>query len=137
MNRPRVSGFALVGGCLASLLVYLVAGAVLVTLVQRGFPGEVDAQGRAVGPHVLTLDLVAQAIATFAAGAVALPFVRGRWALATAVMGGVLLLVLAAATWSMWDLAPAWVNLLGLVTTLPFFALGAAFRSAGARTVAP
>ncbi len=131
MNRALQSGLALAWGSLLSVLVYLVAGGVLVTVVQAVFAGEVDAQGHPFGLRVLMFDLVAQGVSAFLAGAVTLRFAGGRWWLATVAIGGVLMSVLAAATWAWGSASPRWFNVLSLAITPPFFALGAAWRAAG------
>ena len=126
----------LVRGTLLCLVVFALVAVLFAALAQACFPADIDAQGHVVGMRALLIDVVGDGIAAFAAGAVASPYAGDRWRLATGVMGGVLFLVLGAATAALWQAEPVWFNLVTLSLILPFVALGAAWCSAGVRSPA-
>lgn len=128
-KRPK-----LVRGTLLCLVVYALVAVLFAAIAQAVFPADIDARGHVVGMRALLFDVVGDGIAAFAAGAVASPYAGDRWRLATGVMGGVLFLVLGAATAVLWQAEPVWFNVVTLSLILPFVALGAAWCSAGLRT---
>jgi hypothetical protein len=117
-------------GIVLSMLAYLAISIVLVLVVHASLPGEVTWDGQVVGRLALLLDLGVQAVACFVAGAVALAHAQGSIRLATAAMGGAILALVLASTVSFWNLAPAWYDWAVIAMTLPFVALGAAWRRA-------
>jgi hypothetical protein len=121
------------GGLLLSALTYLLSGLLLVLIVHLALPGEVDPQGHVSGRTSLLLDLCANAIACFLAGAVA-PGQTGPAARAPGLGAcAVVLAIAAASTLAFWNATPAWYNWALLGTTAPFVALGASWRRAARR----
>jgi hypothetical protein len=127
----------LVTGVVVATVAYLLVCVFLVLVVQACVPGEVAPDGRVAGGLSLVLDLAAQAIACLAAGAVALRHAQGSVTLATATMGGAIFAIVLACTLGFWSLAPAWYNWAIIVMTLPFVALGAAWRRAAGSVESP
>jgi hypothetical protein len=123
-----------VTGVVLSTLTYLLASIFLVLVVHACLPGEVSPEGQIIGRGSLLLDLAVQAVACFAAGAVAFAHAQGSVRLATAAMGGAIFAIVLASTLAFWSLVPDWYNEALLAMTLPFVALGAAWRSAAMRT---
>ncbi len=122
----------LVWGSLLSALVFLVVGGLLSTAVRLACPGDFDALGHAFGKGALFLNILVQGLSAFAAGAVAAGYAGHDWRRATAFAGGGLFVLLLLATVAFWTAAPAWFNVVTLAMTLPFVALGAAWRGSGA-----
>jgi hypothetical protein len=117
-------------GIVLSMLAYLAISIVLVLVVHACLPGEITWDGQVVGQLALLLDLGVQGIACFAAGAVALSHAQGSVRLATAAMGGAIFTIVLGSTLSFWNLAPPWYDWAVIAMTLPFVALGAAWRRA-------
>lgn len=117
-------------GIVLSTLTYLFISTVLVLIVHAFVPGAGLPDGRIVGRWCLMLDLAAQAIACFIAGAVALAPAQGSVGLATGAMGGAIFALVLATTLAFWSVVPDWYNEALIATTLPFVALGAAWRRA-------
>jgi hypothetical protein len=119
-----------VTGIVLSTLTYLLLSVFLVLVVHACAPGGVQPDGHIVGRSSLILDLAVQGIACFAAGAVALAHAQDSVRRATLAMGGAILALVLASTLSFWSLAPDWYNEALIAMTLPFVALGAAWRRA-------
>jgi hypothetical protein len=119
-----------VTGVVLSTLTYLLLSICLVLVVHACLPGVVLAEGPVVERWSLVLDLAVQAIACFVAGAVALAHAHGSVRLATLAMGGAIFALVLASTIAFWSLVPDWYNETLIAMTLPFFALGAAWRRA-------
>jgi hypothetical protein len=117
-------------GIVLSTLTYLLLSVLLVLLVHACVPGGVRPDGRPAAQASLILDLAVQGVACFAAGAVALAHAGGSIRLATGAMGGVILALVLASALSFWSLVPDWYNEALIAMTLPFVALGAAWRRA-------
>ena len=117
-------------GIVLSTLTYLLLSVLLVLVVHASVPGGVEPDGRIVGRTSLILDLVVQAIACFAAGAVALVHAQGSVRRATVAMGGTIFALVLASALCFWSLVPDWYNEALIAMTLPFVALGAAWRRA-------
>jgi hypothetical protein len=120
----------IVTGIVLSTLTYLLLSVFLVVIVHACVPGEAPADGRIVGRTSLFLDLAVQALACFAAGAVALAPARRSVRLATGAMGGAIFALVLASALCFWSLVPDWYNEALIAMTLPFVALGAAWRRA-------
>jgi hypothetical protein len=118
------------GGLLLSAMTYLLAGLLLVLIVHAALPDEVDPQGHVAGRAGLMLDLCANALACFLAGAIASARVPGgaRWRRTAAC--GAILGIAAVSTFAFWDATPAWYNAAILGTTPLFVAIGASWRDA-------
>ena len=118
------------GGLLLSAATYLLASLLLVLIVQVALPGEVDPQGHVAGRTTLALDLCANAVACFLAGAVASDRARGaaKWPRLAAC--GAILGIAAMSTIAFWNATPAWYNWAILGTTPLFVATGLSWRDA-------
>ena len=124
-------------GIVLSTLSYLLLNVFLILVVHACVPGGAVSEGGVAAPSSLLLDLAVQAVACFAAGAVALRHAGGSVRLATAAMGGPIFALVLASTLCYWHVAPAGYNVALIAMTLPFVALGAAWRrSSGAGTPA-
>jgi len=115
-------------GLLLAIATYFLTSVILLLVVHAFAPGDFDAQGRLVGRSATLLSLCAHGIACFMAGVVALPQARGRMRVALLGMGGGVFAVVAWSTVAFWSVAPAWYDWTILATTLPFVAIGAAWR---------
>jgi hypothetical protein len=120
-------------GVVLSTLTYLLLSIFLVLVVHACLPDDISPNGQIVGRWSLMLDLAVQAIACFFAGAVALAHAQGSVRLATAAMGGAIFALVLASTVAFWSLVPDWYNEALIAMTLPFVALGAAWRRAALR----
>jgi hypothetical protein len=117
-------------GIVLSTLTYLLLSVFLVLVVHACLPGGTPSDGSTAGRTSLILDLAVQGIACFAAGAVALAHAQGSVRRATGAMGGAILALVLASTLCFWSLVPDWYNEALIAMTLPFVALGAAWRRA-------
>jgi hypothetical protein len=118
------------GGLLLSAATYLLAGLLLVLIVHALLPGEADARGHVTGRTPLLLDVGANAIACFLAGAVASGGTHFRARTRGLVACGLILAIAIVSTLSFWNATPAWYNWAILATTPPFTAIGVAWRKA-------
>jgi hypothetical protein len=117
-------------GVLFAAATYLLAGLLLVLVVHALLPDETDAQGHVTGRATLALDLCANAIASFLAGAVASGGAGGAATSRRLVIPGALFGIAALGTLAFWSATPAWYNEAILATTPLFAAIGLAWREA-------
>jgi hypothetical protein len=118
-------------GVVLSTLTYVLISIFLMLVVHACLPGDVLPDGGPITGHgSLMLDLAVQAVACFVGGAVAVAHAQCSVRLATAAMGGAIFALVLASTVAFWSLVPDWYNEALIAMTLPFIALGAAWRRA-------
>ena len=113
-----------------ALLVYVAVGAALMVLVHVVSPADFDERGRLLGGVASLFGLATQGLSCFLAGGVAMACVRGvPWATMVVASSALFALDLASCA-AFWSDAPAWYNWVTLAMTLPFAALGVAWKAA-------
>ena len=117
-------------GIVLAIAAYVLVGAALALVTQAIWPDALPVDGqRPDGLAVLLVDLAGQCIACTVAGACAMTPSGLQLRRAVVGVGGPLLAITLVTTLATWSAMPDWYDAAVLALTLPFFALGSAWRN--------
>lgn len=113
-----------------ALLAYVLLDGPLGMLAQFALPGDTDGQGHATGLPLLLADLMIHGVAVFLSSALAAGPGSGPSLRPPIIASAVVFALVLGLTLALWHTEPVWFNLVSVLMTPLFQALGIAWQRA-------